>query len=564
MKNNNIINLTKEFYQLSRNLLKYANRGCPLVEFLGIITSELHSFTTCPDIEIIALGNMINYYWHSLTNGRKTKFVILDEKDVMGSLRNLCEEEIFSVCNAMLQESADTEYKCFTKNHNFWSNADNGVCEIPLKDSRRTITLSSDKSIALFRYEIDSENTGLVIMRHPDRDFFNPDLIDFYESITPTIGVAIANRRAQHALRERIKELTCLYRISKFMETPRKSREEIIKHIISVIPPSFQYPDFVNVEVEIDGKRYYSTDFEESGDIIETDIYEKNMKRGYLKVFHSAPENIKEQVFFLPEEQDLIETIANQISLVLERERTRSERLKLEKQLQHADRLATIGQLSAGVAHELNEPLGSILGFAQLIKNNNEFDEQTERDFEKIIKGSLQAREIVKKLMLFARQMPPQKIPVNINESVMESISLLEGRFKNSKVKLSTELSGSMPEIVADPSQMSQIFVNLIVNALQAMPEGGELTISSVYDSEFVSIKVKDTGSGIPEENRDKVFLPFFTTKNIDEGTGLGLPVVHGIVKAHEGMIDFKSCKKRGTEFTVKLPIKDKEVKDGK
>ncbi|MDY6787773.1 MAG: HAMP domain-containing sensor histidine kinase, partial [candidate division WOR-3 bacterium] len=91
-----------------------------------------------------------------------------------------------------------------------------------------------------------------------------------------------------------------------------------------------------------------------------------------------------------------------------------------------------------------------------------------------------------------------------------------------------------------------------------------ELTISSEYDSEFVSIKVKDTGSGIPEENRDKVFLPFFTTKNIDEGTGLGLPVVHGIVKAHEGMIDFKSCKKRGTEFTVKLPIKDKEVKDGK
>ena len=166
--------------------------------------------------------------------------------------------------------------------------------------------------------------------------------------------------------------------------------------------------------------------------------------------------------------------------------------------------------------------------------------------------------------MLFARQMPPQKIPVNINESVMESISLLEGRFKNSKVNLSTELSGSMPEIVADPSQMSQIFVNLIVNALQSMPEGGELTISSEYDSEFVSIKVKDTGSGIPEENRDKVFLPFFTTKDIDEGTGLGLPVVHGIVKAHEGMIDFQSCKKRGTEFTVKLPIKDKEVKDGK
>jgi signal transduction histidine kinase len=228
--------------------------------------------------------------------------------------------------------------------------------------------------------------------------------------------------------------------------------------------------------------------------------------------------------------------------------------LNLEEQVRHADRLATIGQLAAGVAHELNEPLGSILGFAQLAKKCPGLPHQAELDIEKISNASLLARDIVKKLLIFARQMPPQKIKVNVNQLVEEVLNFFKSRCTQGGVELICSLSPNLPGVDADPSQLNQVVMNLIVNALQAMPQGGDLRIQTLCEENQVLLIVEDTGIGMSDEVLEKIFTPFFTTKEVGEGTGLGLPVVHGIIASHGGSVRVKSKVSQGTRFEIRLP----------
>ena len=257
---------------------------------------------------------------------------------------------------------------------------------------------------------------------------------------------------------------------------------------------------------------------------------------------------------FLKEERKLIDAVAREAALIVERAETEEEKSKLQQQLIHADRLATIGELAAGVAHELNEPLGSVLGFAQLAKKDLGQPERTERDLEKIITASLYAREVIKKLLVFARQMPPRKARVHLNQVVEEGLYFLEARCARKGIEVVQELASDLPEVTADPSQLKQVLVNLVVNSVQAMPAGGRLTVRTQAEDAAVSLTVEDTGVGISEEIREKIFLPFFTTKEVDQGTGLGLAMVHGIITSHGGSIDVESHPGQGTRFQVHLP----------
>jgi len=259
---------------------------------------------------------------------------------------------------------------------------------------------------------------------------------------------------------------------------------------------------------------------------------------------------------FLKEERILIEALAREISLIVIRKRAEEEKLRLQEQLRHADRLATIGQLSAGVAHELNEPIGSVLGYSQLIYKHPDLPGQIKQDAEKIMKASLHAREVVKKLMLFARQTPPKKIRVNLNQVVEEGFYFLESRCAKEGIKVVCSLSENLPEVTADPAQLTQVLVNLVVNSIQAMPKGGELTVQTKALNESVLLIVKDTGVGMSENVMNKIFLPFYTTKDVGRGTGLGLAVVHGIVTSHEGAIHVTSKEGQGTTFKIQLPLK--------
>ncbi|MDX2441795.1 MAG: ATP-binding protein, partial [Desulfobacterales bacterium] len=181
--------------------------------------------------------------------------------------------------------------------------------------------------------------------------------------------------------------------------------------------------------------------------------------------------------------------------------------------------------------------------------------EQVCRDLEHIFSSSLHAREIIKKLMLFSRQMPHQKIRFNLNNLVKEGLSFIEPRFAKNDVEYIQDLASGLPEITADPSQLRQVLVNLVVNAYQAMPNGGILTIKTLSEIDNVIIVVIDTGVGMDQETLGQIFMPFFTTKDVDQGTGLGLSVAHGIITAHGGEINVQSQKGKGSRFEIRFPL---------
>jgi signal transduction histidine kinase len=198
--------------------------------------------------------------------------------------------------------------------------------------------------------------------------------------------------------------------------------------------------------------------------------------------------------------------------------------------------------------------LGRILGFAQLIKKAGGLNGQQEEDIERIVKASLYTREIIKKLMIFSRQMPRQITQVNLNDVVTNTLYFIDVRFQSRSIKLVSKLDPSLPSIQADEVQMSQVLVNLTTNAIHAMENGGELTIVTRKRKDGVSLTVRDTGHGMTNEVKKKIFEPFFTTKPVGQGTGLGLSVVQGIVTAHHGKITVTTAPGKGSKFELVLP----------
>jgi two-component system NtrC family sensor kinase len=271
----------------------------------------------------------------------------------------------------------------------------------------------------------------------------------------------------------------------------------------------------------------------------------------------SYPEEIarKDPSPFLPEEWRLIEKVAAEISLAVGRIRAATEKARLEAQLRHADRLATIGVLAAGVAHELNEPLVSVLGFAQLVEKAPGLPRQASLDLARIVDACLRAREIVQKLLVFGRNAPARVEDCDLNEIVEDGLRFLEPRAKREGIELVRELAPGLPPLSADPTQINQVLVNLVVNAIQAMPGGGHITVASVREGGFLRLTVRDEGIGMSPETVEKIFVPFFTTKGTGGGTGLGLPVVHGIVFSLGGDIVVQSELGKGSRFDARFPL---------
>jgi signal transduction histidine kinase len=418
------------------------------------------------------------------------------------------------------------------------------------------------RSLAVIRFSVTEAVMGLLLLKSECKDFFVEEEVEFYEALAQTLGLAVADRRAEVALQERVKELTCLYGIAQVVEQTRTSLPETLQHIVEFLPPAWQYPDVTAARVTLDGRSYVTRGFHESEHRQSADIVVGGLRRGRVEVVYLEEVPEFSAGAFLSEEEKLIDAVAREISLMVERRESQEERWKLHNQLIHADRLATIGQLAAGVAHELSEPLGGILGFAQLAEKCEGVPPQAREDIGRIITASLYAREVIKKLLVFARQMPQSATPLSLNQVVEEGLSFLEARCTKAGIEVVRELAADLPEINADPARISQVLVNLVVNAIQAMPDGGTLTIGTKAQDGTVLLVVEDTGVGMGEEVMDKIFLPFFTTKDVDKGTGLGLAVVHGIVSSHGGSIAVDSQPGKGSRFAVSLPLTGSRASD--
>jgi PAS domain S-box-containing protein len=235
-----------------------------------------------------------------------------------------------------------------------------------------------------------------------------------------------------------------------------------------------------------------------------------------------------------------------------------TERKKAEQQVLVNAKLASVGELVAGVAHEVNNPLTGVIGYAQLLAERQDVPQSVKEDLQKIYEESQRTVKIVKNLLGFARQYKPEKNLVDINELIERTLELEAYKMRTGNVGLSTKLGTDIPLILADYNQIQQVLLNIMSNAQQAMAETkrkGKITVTTDVVEDYVRISVADNGPGISPENITIIFDPFFTTKPAGSGSGLGLSVCHGIIAEHGGNIYAESTPGKGTTFTIELPI---------
>jgi two-component system NtrC family sensor kinase len=242
-----------------------------------------------------------------------------------------------------------------------------------------------------------------------------------------------------------------------------------------------------------------------------------------------------------------------------------TERVELEAQLSQSDKLSSIGLLAAGVAHEVNTPLAVISSYAQMLSKQLQGDPQKSGLMEKITRQTFRASEIVNNLLNFSRTSGTEFAEVDVNRIILDTMALLEHQFKTAKIRVQDELGGHVPPISGNAGRLQQVFLNLFLNARDAMPEGGTLRVAS-SNGDGVSVVVSDTGSGIAQEHIRRIYDPFFTTKASPQnaqqsrGTGLGLSVTYGIIQEHAGKIRVESRPGEGTTFYLDFPLTRKTV----
>ncbi|MGB4268786.1 MAG: cache domain-containing protein [Spirochaetota bacterium] len=252
-------------------------------------------------------------------------------------------------------------------------------------------------------------------------------------------------------------------------------------------------------------------------------------------------------------------TFNQMIDAIKERDRKLKE--QTQNQILQSEKLASLGRLASGIAHEINNPLTAILTYSSLLLEDLK-DTDFEEDLRVIIKETLRCRDIVRNILDFARSTKPDIKRTNINILINEVLLILEKHVNFHNIVINKELDADVPDMYIDENQFKSVINNLAMNAADAMPQGGTLTVKTRYNvhNDSITIIVSDTGTGIKEEHLDKIFDPFFTTKEQGKGTGLGLAVTYGIIKRYHGNIDVQSEMGKGTVFTITFPLaKNKE-----
>ncbi len=269
---------------------------------------------------------------------------------------------------------------------------------------------------------------------------------------------------------------------------------------------------------------------------------------GYLAAsFNQMTEKLKAA------NEELIEWGKTLEKKVLERTRELTE---VQASLVQSEKLASLGKLAAGIAHEINNPLGGILIYSHLLLEETKEASGQAETLKKIIKETSRCKNIVKGLLEFARPKEPEMAPTDLNEIINRALAIFERQVLFQNIKVEKDFS-DLPRIVADGSQLQQVFANIIINAAEAMDGNGVLAIKTLLDTKANSLRIefRDTGHGIREEDMSRLFEPFFTTKEVGKGTGLGLAISYGIIQKHNGSIEVRSKVGQGSTFTVILPL---------
>ena len=300
--------------------------------------------------------------------------------------------------------------------------------------------------------------------------------------------------------------------------------------------------------------------------------------RNFNRMLRTIRETHEQNIELLRQVHQFNEELTRRIEAATSELAKRNEELKLlnealfesQRQLSQSEKLAAVGQVTATMAHQIGTPLNSISGYIQLILQDGNLRSK-DRDRLKIVESQLdRLADSVKSLLSFTRQPKPQLKSLDVNDVLEELIHLSEPWFLARNVKLSANLSSNLPPVLGDSTHLQTVFLNLITNALDAMPQGGVLTIKthrapsppSSEDTEWLEISIADTGIGITEETKRRIFDPFFTTKKVGEGTGLGLAICAKIIKEHSGSIEVKSEVGKGSTFFISIPTFERSETD--
>lgn len=549
----------EDYWALARRIANLGTQGVERLEFLRLVSADLLSFFGGSAILMWMTDFGHDYYWEmTRETSIEPRFRPTGEfRRASGSIeqRESLESRIRKFVHRLGGPEPDTT-------PNPWSitapDADTirRVFEAAAFDEEFSEAFRRIPSASILLHTIHASHDflGLLVLSADAAGRICEGSAAVFEPVAQTLGRAIINRRAQFRLRERIKELTCLHGIAQICQRAGDSVKTRLQSMIDLLPPAMQFPAIASARLRVDDREYSTGSAAGSVHELHADIKVGGRTRGLVTVAYVQHHPEFAVGPFLPEEQELLNSVAHEIAMFLERAESDTAKSSLAEQLRHADRLATIGQLAAGVAHELNEPLGNIIGFAQLLQKHDGLPPGASRDAEQIVQAALHGREIVKKLLLFSRQSVARRVTLNLNDVIREGLLFLEARCRHGGIELRLALSDDLPLIAGVASEVTQVLVNLAVNAIQAMPDGGVLAVRTRAEGDTVIWTVEDNGAGMTPETQRRLFTPFFTTKDVGEGTGLGLSVVLGIVSSHGGVIHVESALGKGSRFEIRLP----------
>ena len=357
----------------------------------------------------------------------------------------------------------------------------------------------------------------------------------------------------EEKLKERIKELSCLYDISKIAKSTDVSVKEVLKKIVDRISIAFQHENDAICELQYGELRITSNKLPKNSVKIIQAISIDKEEIGQLLIHYSAHKYTSSD--FLEEEYMFLEKLAGEIADVIQKQRLKKLEEEYAQKFVQQDRLMVLEEITASIAHELNTPLANIFGFAEFIVQS-ERNPQTLADAQKILNSATHASEIVKKLMYFSCELPQRINQISLHSLVEDALQMLRPTIE--KAKLSVVLNSELNEqdlLYLDAVQMTQVIFNLVSNAIGASKSDTVIRINLTKNDKEVLLEVVDQGSGISKNNIARIFEPFFSTKDVGKGMGLGLSVVHGIVRSHGGEVKVDSALNRGTRFTIILPI---------
>ena len=456
----------REFFAFTSGVLRAASRGLPRAEFYHEILELLIRFARCDTvlarIHGVERDSCVAFLGRS---GGSYCFTIEDYKNHRGEGNGSSterEEDLLCILRSRTLVKTAMVDGSFSESGSFWTNdaseflrhADGTIRRAMLDDDRPG---QPCESVALVPFSAGEAGSGYLRFGVEETGVFAAERIEILEHAAQMLSAALAHRHATWSLRERVKELSCLYKIANILDIPEKPLAVALGKIVRILPPAWLHADVAAARITFDNQSLSTEGFREGAQSQSAPIVVYEKQRGLVEVIYTETMPDLDEGPFLFEERKLLDTIALELSVRIERGLYEKQQLKLKEQMRHSNRLAMVGQLASAVAHEINGPLTNILGFAQLAIKCPDLPGQAASDLEKIVVTSLHAREIVRKLLLYGRKMPQRESLVNVNKIAEEGLSFFERRFEKEGIALTLSFAHDVGWVRADPGQLRQV-----------------------------------------------------------------------------------------------------------